>query len=56
MKSAGIVILLPLLSVLILSLYVAGGVPRTAALVLLAATVAGGLAGLILKRSPKRSH
>jgi hypothetical protein len=50
MKSAGIVILLPLLSVLIVSLYVAGGASRTAALVLLAASVIGLPATYLWKR------
>jgi hypothetical protein len=50
MKSASIVILLPLMSVLLVSLYVAGGASRTAALVLLGAIVAGVVAGLVLKR------
>jgi positive regulator of sigma E activity len=56
MKSASIVILLPLMSVLVVSLYAAGGVSRTAALVLLAASVIGGLASFVLKRSPKRDR
>jgi len=47
MKAAGIVILLPLLSVLIVSLYVAGGSSRTAALVLLAVSAIGLLTGLV---------
>jgi len=51
MKSAGIVILLPLISVLIVSLYVAGGVVRAAALVLLVASVVGSLAAFALKRT-----
>jgi sugar (pentulose or hexulose) kinase len=51
MKAAGIVILFPLISVIIVSLYVHGGASRTAALVLLIATVFGVLAGLIRKRS-----
>jgi hypothetical protein len=53
MKSASIVILLPLLSVLIVSLYVAGGASRTAALVLLAASLVGGVVSLIRKRNPR---
>jgi hypothetical protein len=52
MKSASLVILLPFLSVLILSLYTAGGVSRKAALILLGVSVIGLLAGFILKRSP----
>jgi hypothetical protein len=52
MKAAGIVILLPLMSVLIVSLYVAGGESRTAALVLLGASVVGVLVGLRWKRKP----
>lgn len=53
MKSAGIVILLPLMSVLIVSLYVQGGAARAAALVLLSASVIGVLVGLIRKRHPR---
>jgi hypothetical protein len=52
MKAAGIVILLPLMSVLIVSLFVAGGAARTAALFLLAASVVGVLVGLTWKRKP----
>jgi hypothetical protein len=44
--------LFPLLSVVILSLYMAGGSARRAALILLAVSVVGGLVGFILKRSP----
>jgi hypothetical protein len=51
MKSASIVIVLPLMSVLIVSLYVAGGASRTAALGLLAASVVGGLVGFGRKRT-----
>ena len=54
MKSASIVILLPLMSVLIVSLYVAGGAARTAALVLLAASVIGVLARLIRRQNPRQ--
>jgi hypothetical protein len=50
MKSASIIILLPLMSVLILSLYVHGGASRIAALVLLVGSVVGALAGIVLKR------
>jgi hypothetical protein len=53
MKSAGIVILLPLMSVLIVSLYVQGGAARTAALVLLAASLVGGVVTLTRKRNPR---
>jgi len=53
MKAAGIVILLPLMSVLIVSLYVAGEASRTAALLLLAVSVIGLLTGL-MKRSGSR--
>jgi hypothetical protein len=53
MKAASIVILLPLLSVLIVSLYLAGGVSRTAALVLLAISVIGGIAGLLSRRDSR---
>jgi hypothetical protein len=51
MKAARIVILFPLISVIIVSLYVHGGTSRIAALVLLVATVLGVLAGVIRKRS-----
>jgi len=51
MKSAGIVILFPLISVIIVSLYVHGGASRIAALVLLAASFVGVLAGFIWKRA-----
>jgi len=51
MKAAGIVILFPLISVIIVSLYVHGGTSRIAALVLLVATILAVLAGLIRKRS-----
>jgi hypothetical protein len=55
MKSAGVVILLPLMSVLIVSLYVQGGAARTAALVLLAASLVGGVVTLTRKRNPART-
>jgi hypothetical protein len=51
MRSMGVIVLFPLLSVIILSLYARGGASRVAALVLLAATVVG-IAGLLLKRRP----
>ena len=44
MKAAGIVILLPLISVVIVSLYVHGGTSRIAALVLLVCSEIGVLA------------
>jgi hypothetical protein len=50
MKAAGIVILFPLISVVIVSLYVHGGISRIAALVLLVGSVVGGVAALIWKR------
>jgi hypothetical protein len=50
MKATVIVILFPLMSVIIVSLYVHGGASRIAALVLLAAGVLGALAGLVWKR------
>lgn len=53
MKAAGIVILVPLMSVLIVSLYMAGGSSRTAALALLAISAIALLTGLI-KRSGSR--
>lgn len=51
MKAAGIVILLPLMSVLIVSLYVAGGTSRVAAVVLLGVSAIGVVVGLLQKRS-----
>jgi len=53
MKAAGIVILLPLMSVLIVSLYVRGGTPRTAALLLLTISAIAFLMGLGKKRSSR---
>jgi hypothetical protein len=56
MKAAGIVILLPLLSVVILSLYMAGGAARVAAVALL---TVGGLGALVLhalKRKAATHH
>jgi len=50
MKAAGIVILFPLMSVLIVSLYVHGGTSRIAALLLLVGSVIAAVAGLVLKR------
>ena len=50
MKAALFVILLPLMSVLIMSLYVAGGASRTAALVLLVVSVIGTVAGLLRRQ------
>ena len=50
MKSMGVIVLFPLLSVIILSLYAMGAASRLAALVLLALSVLGALAGVILKR------
>ncbi|MGC2198142.1 MAG: hypothetical protein WA628_25955 [Terriglobales bacterium] len=51
MRSAGIVILLPLISVLIVSLYAAGGASRTVALLLLILSVAAAIAGFFLKHA-----
>jgi hypothetical protein len=51
MKSMGVIVLFPLLSVIILSLYGAGGASRVVAVVLLAVSVVG-IAGLLLKRRP----
>jgi hypothetical protein len=51
MKAAGIVILFPLMSVLIVSLYVHGGASRIAALALLAVCVVGVLTNLVWKRA-----
>ena len=50
MKSAGIVILLPLMSVLIVSLSMAGGRMRVTALALLVASLIAA-AGLLRKKS-----
>lgn len=50
MKSASIVILLPLMSVLIVSLYVSGGRLRIAAFALLAASLIA-VAGLLIRKS-----
>jgi hypothetical protein len=53
MKSMGVIVLFPLLSVIILSLYGAGGASRVAAVVLLALSVVG-LAGLLLSAGQAR--
>ena len=53
MKSAGIVILLPLMSVLIVSLYVHGGAARAAALILLGAGVVGAVAVFLRRRNAR---
>jgi hypothetical protein len=53
MKAAGIVIVLPLMSVLIVSLYVQGGASRAAALILLGASVVGAIAGFLSRRSAR---
>jgi hypothetical protein len=55
MKSAAIVILLPLMSVLIVSLYVRGGMSRGAALLLLL-TSAIALGMGLLKKSSSRAQ
>lgn len=55
MKTAGIVILFPLISVVIVSLYVHGGASRIAALVLLVASVAGLITGLVWKRTRRQN-
>jgi hypothetical protein len=44
----------PLMSVIIVSLYVHGGASRVAALVLLAARLLGGLAALVRERTPSQ--
>jgi hypothetical protein len=49
MRSMGVIVLFPLLSVIILSLYAMGGVWRVAALLLLVAGVGGAIAGVFLK-------
>lgn len=56
MKAAGIVILFPLISVLIVSLYVQGGASRIVALVLLTASLVGSLTGFVLNRSRARNR
>ena len=50
MKAAGIVICFPLMSVIIVSLYVHGGASRVAAVILLVSSTVGALAGLVWKR------
>ena len=50
MRAAGIVILLPLVSVLVVSLYVAGGMARVAALVLLAGSAVVLVSGFVKSR------
>jgi len=55
MKAAGIVILLPLMSVLIVSLYVRGGTSRGAALLLLATSAIALVMGF-LKKSGSRAQ
>jgi hypothetical protein len=50
MKAAGVVILLPLMSVLIVSLYVAGGASRVVALVLLAGSAVVLVSGFVKSR------
>jgi hypothetical protein len=56
MKALGVIVVLPFLSVLILSLYGMGGVAKIAALVLLAVSVTGAIAALLWKRSPNPDH
>jgi hypothetical protein len=51
MRSMGVIVLFPLLSVIILSLYAMGGATRVAAIVLLVSTVVG-IAGFLLRRRP----
>lgn len=55
MKAAGIVILFPLTSVIIVSLYVHGGASRIGALVLLSVSVVGLIAGLVCKRTRRQN-
>lgn len=55
MKAVGIVILLPLISVVIVSLYIHEGASRIAALVLLAVSVVGFMTGLVWKRTRRRN-
>ncbi len=50
MKASGVVILLPLMSVLIVSLYAAGGASRVAALVLLAGSAVVLVSGFVKLR------
>ncbi len=56
MKAAGVVILLPLMSVLFVSLYVAGGASRTTALALLAVSVVALLTGLVKRTGSRRER
>jgi len=54
MKAAAIVILLPLMSVIVVSLYVHGGAARIAALVIFAVGLLGVLAATVRKRTPRQ--
>ena len=54
MKAAGIVILFPLISVVIVSLYVQGGASRIVALLLLAIGLLGIVAATVRKRTPRQ--
>jgi hypothetical protein len=56
MKAVAIVILFPLMSVLIVSLFVRGGASRTASVVLLALSLIGVLAGIWLNRRSTGTH
>jgi hypothetical protein len=56
MKALAAIVLLPFLSVVILSLYEMGGAAKIAALVLLAVCLIGAVAGLFWKRSPNPDH
>jgi hypothetical protein len=49
MKAAGIVILFPVMSVVVMSLYLHGAASRIVALVLLGGSVIAAVAGLVLK-------
>ena len=52
MKAAGLVIVLPLLSVVVLSLFAMGGTGRWTALAVLACTVVGLAISWVRKRNP----
>ena len=56
MKAAALVIVLPLLSVLILSLYGMGGTARWAALALLGGSMLVVLVSFMRKRNPGTDH
>jgi hypothetical protein len=53
MKAVAIVILFPLISVIVVSLYVHGGASRIVTLVLLTASFIGAVISFICKRNPR---